>query len=364
MIVKNEAALLGQLLEEAKAVCDELVVVDTGSTDDTRSVAEQHGAKIFDFAWTDDFAAARNFALEQCTGQWMLWLDADDRLPPAARKGFVQLKQELARRSEVSVVMVPYRVAFAADDPAHCTFSYERERVVRLGPGVRWAGAIHEVVVAAGGRTIRWPEAWVEHRPPPERAESKVGRNLRILEKAYGEGDRTSRTLFYFGNELREHRRFQEALDVYRQYLEHTDVVDWERYSALLHVSECLGALERHDDKLGALLDAVRLDSTRAEAFVRLGLHHYERRQWPQAAPFFAAATQATRPAEGFIDEAHYSWVPWDYLSICFSELGRYQEAMDATLRALRTTNDRKRLFANMEFYLNQLRPESDPGSS
>ena len=86
MIVRDAEAQIGQVLDDAAAVCDELVVVDTGSTDDTKMVAADHGAKVFDFEWIDDFSAARNYSFEQCTGQWILWLDADDRIPLGAQQ--------------------------------------------------------------------------------------------------------------------------------------------------------------------------------------------------------------------------------------------------------------------------------------
>jgi hypothetical protein len=72
--------------------------------------------------------------------------------------------------------------------------------------------------------------------------------------------------------------------------------------------------------------------------------------------PFFAAACALPRPDQGFIDDAAYTWGPWDYLAICHSELGMYEEALEETVRALRTSDDRRRLFSNVEFYLDQLR--------
>jgi hypothetical protein len=80
MIVKNEAATLGRCLSSVRDLVDEIVVVDTGSCDNTKDIARQHGARIFDFPWCDNFTAARNEAIRQATGQWLLWLDADFNL--------------------------------------------------------------------------------------------------------------------------------------------------------------------------------------------------------------------------------------------------------------------------------------------
>lgn len=80
MIVRNEEQTLGPCLASVRDLADEIVIVDTGSTDRTRELARAAGARVFDFPWVDDFAAARNESLRHATGSWILWLDADDRL--------------------------------------------------------------------------------------------------------------------------------------------------------------------------------------------------------------------------------------------------------------------------------------------
>src|ERR1700733_5202223 len=78
MIVKNEARCLARCLRSVQGIVDEIIVADTGSTDDTPKIARESGAKILHFDWVGDFAAARNFALDQTSGDWILVLDADE----------------------------------------------------------------------------------------------------------------------------------------------------------------------------------------------------------------------------------------------------------------------------------------------
>ncbi|MBP5974452.1 glycosyltransferase family 2 protein, partial [Brasilonema sp. CT11] len=80
MIVKNEEATLSKCLGSVKNVVDEMVVLDTGSTDSTPQIAEKFGAKVHHFEWCNDFSAARNEALKYVTGDWILVLDADETL--------------------------------------------------------------------------------------------------------------------------------------------------------------------------------------------------------------------------------------------------------------------------------------------
>lgn len=88
MIVKNEERFLRACLESAKDVVDEIVIVDTGSTDGTLDIAREFGAKIIEHAWNDDFAEARNLSLQHATGNWALWLDADEEIAPGSGQAF------------------------------------------------------------------------------------------------------------------------------------------------------------------------------------------------------------------------------------------------------------------------------------
>src|SRR3954465_5602757 len=82
MIVRDAEQSLREALASVRPFVDEMVVVDTGSVDSTRRIAEQEGARVFDFIWRDDFSAARNYWLQQAAGDWIFWMDADDVLPP------------------------------------------------------------------------------------------------------------------------------------------------------------------------------------------------------------------------------------------------------------------------------------------
>lgn len=95
MIVKNEAHRLGECLQSAKEIAEEIVIVDTGSTDETVKVAESYGAKVFSFNWIKDFSAARNFALRKSTSDLILYLDADEKLTSKSVKEINRIKQKI-----------------------------------------------------------------------------------------------------------------------------------------------------------------------------------------------------------------------------------------------------------------------------
>ena len=133
MIVKNEEDVLARCLESAADLVDEIVIVDTGSTDRTREAAGQFTGRVYDFDWVDDFSAARNYAFSLAEKDYCMWLDADDMLLEEDRAAFRELKEGLD--PAVCVVMAKYNTGF--DEDGSVTFSYFRERLIKNHAGMR-----------------------------------------------------------------------------------------------------------------------------------------------------------------------------------------------------------------------------------
>ena len=133
LIVRDEGAVLAECLRSIRDVVDEIVVVDTGSVDDSIAIAAGFGARIYRRTWTDHFAEARNAALERATGEWILYIDADERLRPVDRDVLAQRFRD-APEIAFTVVIHPF---------VHSTPFYEC-RLWRNDPRIRFRGVIHE----------------------------------------------------------------------------------------------------------------------------------------------------------------------------------------------------------------------------
>ena len=112
MIARNEAATLSRSLGSVAGLADEIIVVDTGSDDDTRQIARELKAQVHEFPWIDDFAAARNESLRHATGEWILWLDGDEYVGAANRGQLRTLIDSLA--DENAAYLMTQRSSVAA----------------------------------------------------------------------------------------------------------------------------------------------------------------------------------------------------------------------------------------------------------
>jgi glycosyltransferase involved in cell wall biosynthesis len=203
MIVKDEEAMLGRCLEAVRGAVDEIVVVDTGSTDGTVRIAESFGARVLHHAWDGDFSAARNVSFDAATGDWVMYLDADEVLVADDVK---RLRALTARTWREAFYLVETNHTGDLEDGTAIT--HDALRVFRNRPEYRFAGRIHEQIAQSlpsylperlERTTVR-----VEHYGylgAVRGAKDKVNRNLELLERQVAEGVDTPFVHFNIGSE-------------------------------------------------------------------------------------------------------------------------------------------------------------------
>jgi len=197
MIVKNEEKYLQECLESVKDIVDEIVLVDTGSTDRTLEIAEQYKARVLHFNWINDFSAARNYALENSKGNWILYLDADERLDPSSI-------DEIKRLTEN-----PYKSAFYCTvksiDPEYGDNSMRYIRLFANNPEIKFKGKVHEQIQPAlvkNDYLLVNSIVLINHIGydiSTEERKAKAERNLALLLKEY-ESSKSPYYAFQLGN--------------------------------------------------------------------------------------------------------------------------------------------------------------------
>jgi len=152
LIVRNEESFLAGCLASLQGLADEIVVVDTGSVDTTCAIARAYGARLYEFPWRDDFAAARNFALDRASGDWILYIDADERIRPFDR---ATLAGELAAHGLCAATLRFHpQTGFTA---------YRELRLFQRRADIRFEGEIHETVVPSLDRLVGEQSAVIGH---------------------------------------------------------------------------------------------------------------------------------------------------------------------------------------------------------
>uniref|UniRef100_A0A832A6S7 Glycosyltransferase n=1 Tax=Desulfacinum infernum TaxID=35837 RepID=A0A832A6S7_9BACT len=208
MIVKNEEKNLPRCLESVQGQVDEIVVVDTGSTDGTREVAARYGAKVLTYRWQNDFSAARNVSLDHASGDWVLWLDADEELLDSSQG--VTLRQ-LAAVSDMDGYLMPIQnMKLDGTFTAHYAVRFFRKL-----DGIHFEGKAHESVgdwlLRYGGRIERSPVA-IRHwgyAITEERLQEKLDRNLELLMAQVEKDPNNSYAHYYVGMSLMAKKNFE-----------------------------------------------------------------------------------------------------------------------------------------------------------
>jgi glycosyltransferase involved in cell wall biosynthesis len=331
MIVRDEEENLPHCLESVRGIFDEIVVVDTGSTDRTGEVAREYGANVFEFAWIDDFAAARNAALEHATGDYAFWLDADDVIEPPERTKVLALLEGLRLGDQAG-----YVVRCACDpgeDGSGGETVVDHIRLFPLRPDVRWSYRVHEQILPAlrrAGIPVRWTDLVVRHTGYADVAlrARKLERDTRILLEELKDRPDEPFGLFNLGAIATERRDWSGALGYLRKSLElsaPSDSITRKLFALIARSHQMLG------DTAGALRtcgEGLSLDAEDAELWFRKAVVHRHRGESAEAEACWRRILGLKRPDRfASVDMGIYGHLTRRNLAVLAAERGDAAEA-------------------------------------
>ncbi|MBN1841907.1 MAG: tetratricopeptide repeat protein [Deltaproteobacteria bacterium] len=222
MIVRNEEKLLPRCLKSVRPIADQLVVVDTGSQDNTMSVALDFGAMIHEFKWCDDFSAARNAAIKHATGEWILHIDADEEL----------LEKSAKRLRKVLKNPWPLAYMISIDNgPTYAKRFFKSGRLFRNHPRIEYTRAYHETIRTsvddilaseAGWQILDEPGIVIRHYGYEEslsRDSDKINREIRILESYVKENPRDQAMAIRLAEVYQQAERYDKAVGLCEKIL-------------------------------------------------------------------------------------------------------------------------------------------------
>lgn len=212
MIVKNEEAVLKRCLDSIFDLMDEIIIVDTGSTDNTKKIASAYTNKIYDFKWIHDFSAARNFSFSKANMDYIYVADADEVVDAKNHEKFKQLKENLPPDTEIVQMLYGNQLSF------NTTYNFDEEYRPKLYKRLRqfvWEEAIHEAVRLEP--VVLNSDIRIEHRPISNHAGRDFDMFLRLINKGIPLSKKLfnmyARELFIAGTD----RDFKEAEDYFEK---------------------------------------------------------------------------------------------------------------------------------------------------
>lgn len=323
MIVKNEEETLLRCLESVKGLFDEIVIVDTGSDDRTKETAHLYTDKVYDFEWCDDFSKARNFAFDMAKTDYAMWLDADDAVDDKNR---ILLENTLKELDDIrpDMVFMTYNVGF--DENGIPAVSFERERIVRLGRGYYFEGAVHEAIPPRGA-VIKSPAA-ISHLGKQRREQ---GRNLRIFDKLIGSGKTLSpRECYYYARELKWAGRQDESEHFYNLCID--DPAAWKenRISASVELAQMFLSDGKTEDGVKYLLKSLEFGAPRQDMCCHMGGVFMQKNDLEEAKQWYLFAVSVKRESDyGFIHADYKGYIPYIQLAVICDRQGDYKSAME-----------------------------------
>jgi GT2 family glycosyltransferase/tetratricopeptide (TPR) repeat protein len=333
MIVRDNARTIKACLESIRPWVDEMVVVDTGSKDDTPQIAASLGARVFHFPWCDSFAAARNESLRLAQGSWIFWMDSDDTIDEANGRTLRQLALYESDPKVLGHVMQVH--CPGPGDPGQAELTIvDHVKLFRNLPALRFEGRIHEQIIPAirrAGGDIAWSSVFVVHSGydhSPEGQAKKKERDLHLLHLELQEQPQHPFTLFNLGMTYADIRQFERAVD----YLQRCIAVSGEgeshlrkAYALLVHSFAQLGKTE---EAWQTCSEGLQLFPKDAELLFRKGLVLHEAGRMKQAVEAYLTLLQTdedrhfssvVRGIKGFL--AHHN------LALAYGEMGAFLDA-------------------------------------
>ena len=339
VIARDEERFIAECLDSARSFVDEMIVLDTGSVDRTREIAVEHGARVESFVWCDDFAAARNAAIDAATADWILMLDADERLEP----GSGPVLRDLPRRMPANVHGACPRIeSRSLEGAGGISIAGQVPRFFRRSPDVRYVGAIHEDLVylpdPEASRNVVLDDLRVTHYGYDSAVyaeKRKDQRNTQLLERQLARDPDDARALFFLAQQHHAMGRHAEAIDVSRRFLERADDVREgfvvETYAMLL---KSLAELDRDTEVEATTRAGEARHLLGAAAYEVLAVFEERRGRRSKALDYLGRALDQNLPSGVTQDAGIGGWATRLHLAELYERLGQAVSALDQLERA------------------------------
>lgn len=375
MIVKNEEKNIERALSWGKGIVCEQIVVDTGSTDRTVEIAEKMGAKVYHFAWVDDFAAAKNYALEQAKGDWIAFLDADEYLDD---KGVAFLPTILERLSRETV----YADGVGKKcDAVRCSMIHldakgqveniqSHTRFFRNDQKIRYEGVIHEKLIRADDRKLVVVDvqdmlniyhtgyAWTG-----DLAKVKTDRNIRLLEKLILQRPEAPELQMYMAESLGVRGDAQGSCFYAQLLLNNKDSYEddtWRLRAYQIVMLAKYQDVQTNPEQLQEIYLQAKKEYPGFPDFdAIMGFCMFDERRYEECVMYLEQALEKTNTQENLLFSRMQEFLKDTYMQLCLSyeELHAINQSFQYAVRALQIDRYEERILYPMLYKLTYKAP-------
>lgn len=349
MIVKNEEANIRQALSWGKGIVWEQIVVDTGSTDKTIEIAEEMGAKVFQFPWNDDFSAAKNFAIEQASGNWIAFLDADEWFPQEEAGKLLPLLKEIHPNRMVTAVRAKM---LNLDQNGGILGAFCQDRIFRNNVRLRYRYRIHEELYWKGAEKLICLDAQDRllilhsgYTREHQTGKGKGERNIPILKKDAEEHPKDGMRQVYLGDAYNITGDKEKALKCYRKVVEDPEM-EMTHELAFLRAGLQILTLQAEKPAWETKEEMFRISEELAQKGWEdhpdidyyMGVWHFKARDLEKAAELFESALKKVETYNG-LDMARITSqidMPNQVVAAVALQKGNLQKAVQFAVTALR----------------------------
>lgn len=344
MIVKNEENTLDTCLKSVKDLVDEIIIVDTGSTDKTKQVAQKYTNKIYDFKWVDDFSKARNYSFSKATKDYIMWLDADDYLPEEEKPKFKKLKNSLDGQVDMYTMIYIY----SKDSNGNPKYVQRKARLLKRENNYQWESPIHEYINLKG--KIVQTDITIVHNKTHI---NDPKRNMRIFQKMIKEGHKfTTRDHYCYANELYYSKNYPEAIKQFESFInKHIDNYKFNKfylYLAIQALADCYKITNQPKKEIDTLFLILKNQLPTRMILYKIGTHFQRQKQYNIAIYWLELALNTKDESNNPKYEKYLCYID---LGVCYYYLKNYQQAYDNNEQAGQLIPNDKTYINNKKIY-------------
>jgi tetratricopeptide (TPR) repeat protein len=365
MVLKNEGPTIRRCLDSVLDIVDEYVIgIDKSTNDNTLEEVNKffednpkEKKDVYDYTWCNSFAEARNQGMNRANGEWILIMDGHEHFPDQwfnitedrntqPRAALKALKGMLGKEDCDDYYFHLYQQPFFGTIPHNF---FMQPRIYRNGKSrvskykdkmLRFGRAAHNTIkYSRPDKSLHYPEIIIMHDAPEgNRAERKVQRaamNIKQLRADIKKNTKDTRALFYLGNTYLETKDWEKAIKAYDKYLKYSKVETSETYQCYIHRALGLQQLKRHEEQAQSLLNAVRIEPNRRDAYLLLGDTYRDMEQYEKSLHYYNVCL-TIRPGHSrmFQNGAGCTFMPHQQIAQTYKALGDKKHAIAHLRRA------------------------------